>query len=160
MPEELSSYITKAVSVYISDKTLKESILEENPVPGNVNKIKKLDSFLKELLEERGRKFCVKSDTNLMNIQEKLRNVFGPLSKIWMTVEEEKEAVFQNASEDPEMRDSVENVKWSCTLIEQIVTLLGQAINSVSYQRRHNVLSALAIDKAKVIQNKIKARYK
>ena len=149
LSEELSSYIKSSCVEYVSDKVLKERILDENPVPENVIRTKKLDSFLKELLEEKGKKFCIKADTNLMNIQDRIRYVFGPLSKVWTMVEEEKEAVFQHAADDPEMQESVESVKDSCTLVEQIVTLLGQAMNSLSYQRRHNILSALSVDKAK-----------
>lgn len=154
LPQELQECV-KATTEYISEKTLKEKILEENSVPENlVKKAKKLVYFLKELLEEGKKKYCIKNDDNLLLIQEMVRNVFGPLSKIWVSLEEEKEAAFtntdSNAEDSPEVKQALNNITWHCTLFEQFVTLIGQALNSLSCIRRHQVLSALVQDKTKV----------
>ena len=55
MPSELASYINKGVEIFVPEKTLKENILVENPVPNNVSSPKSLDVFMKELLEQQGK---------------------------------------------------------------------------------------------------------
>ena len=115
LSDELAKYVNKAFKGFIADKILKEKVLEENPVPTNIAKCKKLDTFLKKLLEESGKKYCVKGDESLLAVQERIRNVFGPLSKVWASIEEEREFVFENIK-DPMVAAGADNIAWNCNL--------------------------------------------
>ena len=52
LPDELASYANKYLQKFVQDKSLKDSILNENPVPTNITKPRKLDEYYKEVLEE------------------------------------------------------------------------------------------------------------
>ena len=53
---------------YVPDESLKEVILCQNPVPDNIDNVKKLDDFLRDILKER-----VKHAQNIETILEKLQ---------------------------------------------------------------------------------------
>ena len=74
-------------------------------------------------------------------IQQKTLHVFGPLSKVWMAIEE------ANNAEGSKVEIPLEDLTTS---LEQSVMLLGQAINSMTYQRRCNALSAVMSDTRKI----------
>ena len=63
--------------------SLKEAILCQNPVPDNLDNVKKLDDFLKDILKEKRKT----NEKNIENILEKFQcktvDVMGPLSKLW-----------------------------------------------------------------------------
>jgi len=66
--------------------------------------------------------------------------LYGPLSKIWATMEEE-------LKED--LSDNIE-LNELCTTFEQTVVLLGQAVNGCNHARRINVLMRFFNDRKKV----------
>ena len=74
-------------------------------------------------------------------IQQKTLHVFGPLPKVWMTIEE------ANNAEGSKVEIPLEDLTTS---LEQSVMLLGQAINSMTYQRRCDALSAVMSDTRKI----------
>ena len=51
---------------------------------------KKLDGFIKEMLLEQSKSICLSQEKSLANLQQRIEFVYGPLSKIWAAVEEEK----------------------------------------------------------------------
>ena len=71
---------------------MKEAILTQSPVPENIDTVKKIDDFLKDLLKEKKKT----SEQNLENIFEKLQNktrdAMGPLAKLWKILEDAKQA--------------------------------------------------------------------
>ena len=93
--------------------------------------VKKLDDFLKDLLKEKKKT----NEQNLENIFEKLQNktrdVMGPLAKLWKILEDAKQA------EDEAVPVSVNELLF---YVEQIVLLLGQSSYVITYHRRLNVL--------------------
>ena len=78
----------------------------------------------------------------LSNIQNKVFSILGPLTKLWATMEGEKTEILQTSQEQitPEVEENLITVS---TGFEQVITLLGQVINSIVYQRRLSVLTAL-----------------
>ena len=73
---------------FVKDKNLKENILNENPVPPNITKQRKLDEYYKELLEENRAKRELALDCILEKIQSKTLNIIEPLSKLWFGFKE------------------------------------------------------------------------
>ena len=134
LPEELVRYANKYIEKYVQEKSLKDTVLIENPVPNNVAKPRKLDGYFKELMDERSRRRELVTDNSLEKIQERIRNIFGPLSKLWFRIEE---AMASNEG------DVQINLSEMSEYVEQTVMLTGQAINNVTYQRRLNILNSI-----------------
>ena len=112
----MASYANKYFEEFIPEGDLKEAILTQSPVPENMDTVKKLDDFLKDLLKEKKKT----NEQNLENIFEKLQNktrdVVGPLAKLWKILEDAKQA------EDEAVQISVNELLF---YVEQIVLLLG-----------------------------------
>ena len=82
LPDELASYVKKNWQKFVQDKNVKDSILNENPVPTNTTKSRKLDEYYKKLLGENCAKRELTVDGKLEKIQSKTLNIMGPLSKL------------------------------------------------------------------------------
>ena len=123
----MASYANKYFEEFIPEGDLKEAILTQSPVPENMDTVKKLDDFLKDLLKERKK-------TNGQNLEYKTSDVMGPLAKLWKILEDAKQA------EDEAVQISVNELLF---YVEQIVLLLGQSSNAITYHRRLNVLGCI-----------------
>ena len=134
LPSDMSEYIKKKFSTYISETDIKNCILYQNPVPENIPTPANLDGYIKQLLEERRKMSVISEDKNVAKIQQKITDVLGPLSRVWL--------VFQEAlrSNDGVCDIPMEDLN---ELIEQSITLLGVVNTNLTYQRRVNVLSHL-----------------
>ena len=141
LPTGMAYYANKYLRNFVPEKNIKDSILTTSPVPANIQGPKKLDDLFKELLKEKKKKTELFWDSNSERIQQKTLHVFGPLSKVWMTIEE------ANDAESTKVEIPLEDLTTS---LEQSVMLLGQAINSMTYQRRCNALSAVMSDTRKI----------
>ena len=60
-PKGMANYANKYFEEYVPEESLKEVILYQNPVPDNLDNVKKLDHFLRNILKE-------KRKTNEQNI--------------------------------------------------------------------------------------------
>ena len=141
LPTGMADYANKYLTNFVPEKDIKDSILTTSPVPANIQGPKKLDDLFKELLEEKKKKTELFWDSNLERIQQKTLHVFDPLSKGWMTSEEANDA--ESTKVEIPLGDLT-------TSVEQSVMLLGQAINSMTYQGRCNALSAVMSDTRKI----------
>ena len=140
LPAGMASYANKHLQKFVPERDLRDSILTANPVPSNIGGPKKLDEFFRELLDEQKKKTELFWDSSLEKIQQKIVNVLGPLSKVWMAIESANEA------EAEKVEIPLEDIS---TGLEQSILLVGQSFNAVTYQRRCNVLSVLMKDHRK-----------
>ena len=131
LPKGMAIYANTHFEEYIPDKDIKEAVLSENPVPENIDPVKKLDDFLKDLLIEKQKNFGKQWDHVLEKIQRKTTDVMGPLSKVWSILEDAKN------SKNDEVTVSIKDL---LQYVEQTVLLLGQSVNSMTYHRRYNIL--------------------
>lgn len=76
-------------------------------------------------------------DNTFERVQEKIRLILGPLCKAWYRLEE--------ARSESSNFDADELLHY----VDQTVMLIGQASNSVSYNRRKNVLTAVGQENLK-----------
>ena len=123
--------------------------MNENPVPTNITKPRKLDEYYKEVLEENRAKRELTLDGTLekiqLNIEDKKLNIMGPVrpSKLWFRFEEAL----------PQDNSMVQLYLNELTqYLEQPVMLVSQAFNVITYNQRLNILSA--------VQDKRKPKYK
>ena len=114
--------------------------MNENPVPTNITKPRKLDEYYKEVLEENRAKRELTLDSTMekiqLNIEDKKLNIMGPMrpSKLWFRFEE---ALAQdNSIVQLYLNDLTQ-------YLEQPVMLVSQAFNVITYNQRLNILSAV-----------------
>ena len=116
LPKRIASYANKYFEEFILEGDFKEATLTQSPVAENMNTVKKLDDFLKDLLKENKKT----NEQNLENIFEKLQNktrdVMGPQAKLLKILEDTKQA------QDEAVQISVNELLF---YVEQIVLLLG-----------------------------------
>ena len=73
LEDDLLVYVKKYMSKHISDKTIKEKILEDNPIPENIPKPSNLDFYIKELLDEQfNHAKTMRADGYLVSIQSSI----------------------------------------------------------------------------------------
>ena len=118
----------------MKDPDIKKQVLLKNPVPNNVNKAKKLDEFVRDILKEKHKPRDLDLDSTFEKIQTKNINVLGPLSKLYLMIKK------ASASDEEEVSIELDQLK---EYVEQSICLIGQATNAVTYQRRFHILSAL-----------------
>ena len=136
--DEMAKYAKKYFEQYVSDKKLKDSITFNSPVPTNLPKVKNMDDYFVELLEDQRKKKEIVLDDTFKKLQSKILMIMTPLSKVWYTVEESL-AVGSRKFDVDEMSQC----------IDPTILLIGQAFNSVSYSRRMNVLIGVGTEKVK-----------
>ena len=146
LPKSMAKYVSKNSREFISDKNLIETIMDENPVPSNIPAIPTLDDYLSAMLEEKRKYFEITRERSLTRIQNKVRNILGPLSRVW-------EAITSfSTSDNP---DTVFDAAEVRSALDKTVVLVGQAQCAVSYQRRLSVLEGLtSVSKAKSLLKK------
>ena len=126
LPQEMADYVTKKFATYVPEKDLKDSIMNENPVPLNIHKPHVLDDFLKELMEEQNKSFQVNIDKMLERLQHKTVNIMDPLSRVWLSLD--------NAMNTKKRKVEI-TLEDLNVPVEQTIVLLGQAYNALTYQR-------------------------
>ena len=84
----MAKYANDNFEEYIKDRDVKKAVLVENPVPNNLDSVKKLDDFVHDILKEKHKQSDIDWNNALEKIQEKTRNVMGSLSRLWNMVEE------------------------------------------------------------------------
>ena len=124
LPSELASYANTQFDKYIPDKSIHDAICEVRPVLNNLNQVKRMDEFSRDLLKEKNKNNSLAIDEILGNIQKRTLSVMGPLSKVWLKLENAKKTDAPPLSLDEIL-----------SLLEQTIYLLGQTSNSVSYHR-------------------------
>ena len=119
---------------FVQDRNLKDSILNENPVPTNITKLRKLDEYYKELLEENSAKSELALDSTQEKIQSKTLNIMWSLSKLFSRFD-------QVLAQENNMLQL--DLNELTQYLEQSVMVVGQAFNVITYIRRLNVHSAV-----------------
>ena len=112
----MAEFVNENFDRFLSEKDLKENILKENPVPRNINPVIILDNSLAKVVE--GRQETL-DDKDLETVQLKIRDILGPICRLWTITEK---AAAQEIAEEKEDQVSLEDI---IRLIEKSVMLLG-----------------------------------
>ena len=152
LPVELNDYVKTSIKIFYKESELNESVFKRCPVPGNLVKVKKLDSSFKELLEEQHKRAILAQDEVLASIQSRLMSLYAPFGKLWTDMEADKDAII-NPPEGTEKvlltEDMTARLESTSERFEQSVTLIGQTMNLIYYHRRCAVLQAIFQDRKK-----------
>ena len=103
------------------------------PRPENLDPVKKLDDYLQELLKQKKRPQDIATGNTLEKVQDKVLDIMGPLSKLWVMVEQVNSG---SGSSSTQEMDTVLVLE----LLEKAVLLIGQCNKTITYERRENVL--------------------
>jgi len=117
LPANLLEYLNKYLTVKVPEKDVKDKILSTNPVPTNIKNASDLDSYIKELLVENRKTLTLHLEKVLMSTQEKIMDILGPLSKLWVMTENERDGI------DPKSEDENEQFNSITELFEQTILL-------------------------------------
>ena len=89
LTEDQAKYVNKFARTYTQGKVIQDSIMESLPVPANVAQVAELDEYIHSSLEEKNNGSTVITvDDELKKIQQNIRNIFGPIGRLWHQVEE------------------------------------------------------------------------
>ena len=135
--KSMASLANEHFELYLPDKEAHSHKLKENPVPDNVDLVEKLDDFAIQILKDRrgsASNELIKQDKVLEKIQVKVRDIMGPLCRLWNIVEKASNSSEQlvNASLDDMQK-----------FIKQTVLMVGQSSNTVTYHKKYNLLNNL-----------------
>ena len=148
----LKNFVRKYMRKHVDDKTIKLRVLTNNPVPGNVDKSTPVDTYIKELKKEtvsRIKTLCV--DGFLTNIQEAICNVLGPVTQLCVSAAKQRDEllgmeIFEDKAAWEAEFDKMDAISKT---VDSVVSLVGQASQRTSYNRRHLILESLLSDHQK-----------
>ena len=145
MDSRLAKYIKSNSRKYVPDKTLETTILDKNPVPANIEETLKLDQTFNTFLRKKGNygSRAIQQDKSVARISSKVRDILGPLAKIWQNVERARAQKDTGSTPFLDLEDLALN-------FQHAMLLLGQAINATNFFRRKTVLTTLGVKEAEV----------
>ena len=79
--KSMASFLNEHFELYLPEKEVHSNVLKENPVPDNVDQVKKLDDFaISRMKDRRGSASneLINQDKVLEKIQVKVRDIMGP----------------------------------------------------------------------------------
>ena len=88
LPQDMASYANDNSEKYIPEKDVIEAILIKTPRPENFDPVKRLNDYLQKLLKQKKRLQDIAIDKTLEKVQDKVLDIMGPLSKLWVMVEQ------------------------------------------------------------------------
>ena len=130
----MAEYANTHVETYVKEADLKQQIVMENPVPDNLDQVKKLDDFVRDILKDQRKQKDLDMDVTFGKIQSKNTSVMSPLSKLWMLVGE------ANRSKEKQISIDKDNIR---AYIEETVLFLDQTSNYIPHFRRYSIFAAL-----------------
>ena len=112
----MANYANDNSEKYIPEKDVKEAILIKTPRPENLDPVKKLDDYLQELLKQKKRPQDIAIDNTLEKVHDKVLDIMGPLSKLWVMVEQVNSGSASDSSSNVEMETVLELLKESSVI--------------------------------------------
>ena len=140
LTQGMEAYLNDKFTHYVKDKANQESVLDSNPLPEvRCLNTPKVDDYLGKIFESLNKSYGKESDSTLSKTQSPISNVMGPLGKLWLNLEEVRTG---KSTEELDLFECL-------SLVEQSLTLLGQANVSLTYARRLGILGRLTGDEKK-----------
>ena len=110
-----------------------------------------------ERISKQSKRLPLNQGKSFINLQKRSFFIYELLSKIWTTLEAEKEGFSNwNSEINPEEVNPLIIISY---LIDQVVLLFGQVVNTCAYIGRFNILMSFMSDKNKGIQEQWKKMF-
>ena len=94
----------------------------KTPRPENLDPVKKLDNYLQVLLKQEKMPQDIVIDNTLEKVQDKVLDIMGPLSKLWVMIEQ------VNSGSGSSSTVKIDTV---VELLEKTVLLIGKCNNTI-----------------------------
>ena len=94
----------------------------KTPRPENLDPVKKLDNYLQVLLKQEKMPQDIVIDNTLEKVQDKVLDIMGPLSKLWVMIEQ------VNSGSGSSSTVKIDTV---VELLEKTVLLIGTCNNTI-----------------------------
>ena len=134
-----NKFISEYFSTWLSDETVKQSVLKPNPVPEHDSlTVLKLDDEILDLLPQASKLHVTHFDGSFKRVQRKMLDSMGPLGKLWHKLE----SVARKGGGSLD-------AKKLLSLVEQTVLVLGQTNVLINFNRRVNILARFLKDNTK-----------
>ena len=136
--QDMVKYITKLFTSYVPDKKIKESICDEFPVPTDVPglEVPVVDQYISDIFHSRKQDYGKAVDDIWVKTQHRLLDVTGPLSKLWSILEGVR---LEETDEELDLFDCL-------SLVEKVITLVGQTFITMNHNRQQNILYKMTKD--------------
>ena len=144
LPKKLAKTFAKNLNEHFTDEDINANILEENTVAKNIPQIPQLDSIMETYLGNNKMGYVAVNDKALSKITSKIRNITGPLSRVWKLCHKKKSTL---------------RTKSIRKRMDQSMILISQAMQALTFHRRRTVLASLARDKDRA-QRWLKEKYR
>jgi len=83
LTQGMEEYLSDKFTHYVKDKTIRESVLNANPLPGvKCLNTSKADDYLGEIFESLNKSYSKGSDSRLSKTKPRISNVMAPLGKL------------------------------------------------------------------------------
>ena len=79
------------MSTGVSERDMRDKILNSHPIPNNVEGTQKLDKYVKELLSENKKLTTLNKEKTLKGTQGKVAPILDALTKLWSIMKAERE---------------------------------------------------------------------
>ena len=112
----MANYANDNSEKYIPEKDVREAILIKTPRSENLDPVKKLDDYLQELLKQKKRPQDIAIDNTLEKVHDKVLDIMGPLSKLWVMVEQVNSGSASGSSSTVEIETVLELLRKSSVI--------------------------------------------
>ena len=85
---KMADHVNRASREFVAEKLLQEKIMNLHPVPTNFREPPELDAVTQGTLTALNKTYAVQKDNSLRRAQSKIRDAFGPFSRVWKKFEE------------------------------------------------------------------------
>ena len=148
---EMVGYATDRFTLFVTDRKLKESILDEYPVPKGVPglEVPVVDDYIVDIFATRKYDYGKQADECWTKVQHRIVDIMGPLGKLWATLDGARQDGDPSVDSEPVPELDL----FECLeMVEKCITLVGQSHITVSFFRRQNILNRLTQDPKKAKQ--------
>ena len=141
---DMINYATKSFTRFVRDKKIKETILEDHPVPSDVPgvEVPTVDEYVTDIFANKKHDYGKFTDDTYMKLQTRVVDIMGPLSQLWSIFEK---ARLENEEPDIDLFECLD-------LIEKVITLTGQVNCTLLHDRRLSIMYKLTRSATKAKQ--------
>ena len=124
LPEELADFCNENANKFKPDKDQVDTVTGDLPEPTNIVAVPKMDDFIASMLSTKGKNVVVDKDKDFIRIQNKIRDVMGPLTAAWKDIE-----LFRTGQTDESIQVDV-----LADQLQKSIIVLGHTSCAVTYQ--------------------------
>ena len=142
LTRQQEAFLDKFFTTVVADDDVESSILGECPVPTlDVLTQRKLDPDILDLIPKFQQKSVTRTDGGFLTINRRIKFALGPLAQVWKELSGKRRAAM--SQNEARQNEGSVDVNRLLKHVEQTVVCLGQASQTVDFQRRQQSVGAV-----------------